>query len=117
MNLMADESVDAPIVHKLRQHGYEVFSIAEQLPGISDEQVLTTAFEQNALLITQDKDFGELVYRLGKAHQGIILLRLAYMAPAEKARLCLEAVNRHKDELPGSFTVIFKEVIKIRKSR
>lgn len=115
MTFVADESVDAPIVQKLRENGYEIFSIAEQSPAISDEQVLAISYEKKSILITQDKDFGELVYRLGKAHEGVVLLRLTGLNPYEKAELCLNVMNQHKSEFPGSFTVISKEVIKIRK--
>lgn len=117
MRLVADESVDAPIVQKLRENGYEIFSIAEQSPGISDEQVLATAYEKKALLVTQDKDFGELVYRLGKAHEGVVLVRLTGLTPYQKADLCLTAINQHKHELLGAFTVISKDFIKIRKGQ
>lgn len=115
IKFVADESVDAPIVRKLREDGYDVYSIAEQSYGISDEQVLAIAHEKGALLITQDKDFGELVYRLGKAHEGVILLRLTGLNPYEKADLCLMVINQRKHECPGAFTVVYKDLVKIRK--
>jgi transcriptional regulator len=52
MNFVADESVDAPIVHKLRKNGHTVFSIAEKLPGIDDEAVLKIAYNTKCILIT-----------------------------------------------------------------
>ena len=60
MNLLADEGVDRQIVERLRQEGHHVVYIAEVEPGITDEVVLDRANEINALLITLDKDFGEL---------------------------------------------------------
>jgi len=62
MNLVADESVDGPIVERLRQDGHAVFYIAELDPGIDDDAVLDEANRSGALLITSDKDFGELVF-------------------------------------------------------
>jgi Domain of unknown function (DUF5615) len=62
MILLADESVDRPIVERLRQDGHDVTYVAELSPSISDEQVLQEANTRNALLLTEDKDFGELVY-------------------------------------------------------
>lgn len=117
MKLVADESVDAPIVQKLRENDFEIFSIAEQLPGISDEQVLAIAYEKSSLLITQDKDFGELIYRLGKAHEGVVLLRLTGLTPYHKADLCLAVINQHKHQLLGAFTVISKDFVKIRRGQ
>jgi predicted nuclease of predicted toxin-antitoxin system len=63
MNLLADEGVDRQIVERLRQEGYSVLYIAEMDPGISDDLVLDKANQVEALLLTADKDFGELVFR------------------------------------------------------
>ena len=63
MNFLADESVDRPIVDSLRQRGHDVLYVAEMEPGISDDAVLDLANQEGALLLTADKDFGELVFR------------------------------------------------------
>ncbi len=63
MNLMADECVDQQIVDRLRGEGHKVLYIAEMAPSIPDEKVLENANQNNALLLTADKDFGELVFR------------------------------------------------------
>ena len=68
MNLLADEGVDRPIVEMLRQNGHTVLYIAEMSPSISDDLLLDTANEHNALLITLDKDFGELAIVFRKTH-------------------------------------------------
>jgi predicted nuclease of predicted toxin-antitoxin system len=63
MNLVADESVDRKIVLRLRQAGHIVLAIAEIAPRADDAAVLRLAHERRAILITSDKDFGELVFR------------------------------------------------------
>lgn len=63
MNFLADEGVDFPIVQRLRNDEHQLLYVAETDPGISDENVLAAANEKNAMLLTADKDFGELVYR------------------------------------------------------
>lgn len=63
MKFIADEGIDRPIVDRLRQEGYSVWYIAEMAPSISDDMVLKLANDQKALLLTADKDFGELVFR------------------------------------------------------
>lgn len=63
MNLLADEGVERQIVERLRQAGHDVWYIAEMEPGIADDVILAQANASQALLITLDKDFGELVYR------------------------------------------------------
>jgi predicted nuclease of predicted toxin-antitoxin system len=66
MNLLADESVDGPIVARLRQEGHEIVYVAELSASITDEEVLQQANARAALLVTADKDFGELVFRQGR---------------------------------------------------
>ena len=61
MNFLADEGVGFPVVQRLRSDRHEVLYVAEMAPGVSDERVLPTANDGNALLLTADKDFGELV--------------------------------------------------------
>ena len=63
MNLLIDESIDRQIVEKLRLDGHNVVYVSDMDPGISDDVVLRTANSMRALLVTADKDFGELVFR------------------------------------------------------
>lgn len=72
--LVADESVDFRIIIRLREVGFIVFAIAEEMPSITDQSVLDLAYEKNALLLTEDKDFGDLVFRLQLPHRGILLI-------------------------------------------
>jgi predicted nuclease of predicted toxin-antitoxin system len=81
MNFVADESVDRQIVELLREDGHTVFYISEESPSISDTEALSKAKSSNAVLITADKDFGELVFRLNQNYDGVILLRLAGISP------------------------------------
>lgn len=60
--IVADESVDFRIVTELRKIDLSVYSISEELPSIKYKDVLSIAFDNKALLITEDKDFGELVF-------------------------------------------------------
>lgn len=74
--IVADESVDFRIVVQLREVGLTVYSIAEEQPSITDNSVLSIACDKQALLLTEDKDFGELVFRLQLPHHGILLIRI-----------------------------------------
>jgi predicted nuclease of predicted toxin-antitoxin system len=71
MNLLANESVDRPIVERLRRDGHDVVYVADLSPSITDDEVLQQANNGNALLVTADKDFGELVFRQGWLHRGV----------------------------------------------
>ena len=66
MKFLADENIDKPIVERLRGDGHSLFYIVEMQPGISDDEVLRLANQQEAVLLTADKDFGELVFRQGR---------------------------------------------------
>jgi predicted nuclease of predicted toxin-antitoxin system len=115
MILVADESVDRPIVERLRQDGHDTTYVAELAPSISDDDVLKQANSRSALLLTEDKDFGELVHRLGRVHAGIVLIRLAGLAPSAKADIVAKVIQDHAGELQGAFTVISPGAVRIRK--
>jgi predicted nuclease of predicted toxin-antitoxin system len=113
MNFVADESLDAPIIAALRSVGHDVYSIQELHPQINDETVLEISREQNRILLTSDKDFGELVYRLKLVSAGIVLLRIPELSHAEKASLVLLLIQTHGDKLNASFCVVKFDKIRI----
>ena len=114
MNLLADESVDGQIVARLRQDNHDVTYVAEMEPGISDETVLQRANEQEALLLTVDKDFGELTYRQKLIHHGVVLIRLAGLLNKTKAELVAQALRERGAEFKNAFTVISPGMIRVR---
>jgi predicted nuclease of predicted toxin-antitoxin system len=115
MNLVADESVDRSIVDRLRQDGHQVWYVAEMEPGISDDAVLDIANREAALLLTADKDFGEMIFRQRRFTGGIVLVRLAGLSSARKASIVAAMVRQHRSELPYGFTVIAPGVFRIRR--
>lgn len=115
MNFLADESVDRQIVDRLRQDGHLVRYVAEMGPGISDDTVLDLANQEVALLLTADKDFGELVFRQRRPMPGIVLIRLAGLSPMHKAGIVASTINQHVAELPRAFAVIAPGVFRIRR--
>ena len=115
MNLLVDESVDRQIVEKLRQDDHNVVYVSELDPGITDDAVLTIANNNHALLVTSDKDFGELVFRREQINAGVLLIRLAGLSKQRKAELVAAALSDHSDELPGAFSVLSPGMIRIRK--
>jgi predicted nuclease of predicted toxin-antitoxin system len=115
VNFLADENLEMQVVERLRQEGHSVLAVVEMEPSISDEQVLKRANQSLALLLTSDKDFGELVFRLQRLAAGVILLRLAGLANSEKADLVVQIIRQHGDELVGAFTVISPRNLRIRR--
>jgi predicted nuclease of predicted toxin-antitoxin system len=114
MNLLADESVGTQIVERLRKDGHAVSYIAEMAPGISDETVLQNANEQEATLLTIDKDFGELTYRQKLIHRGVVLIRLAGLSNQTQAELVAQALRERGAEFVNAFTVISPGMIRVR---
>lgn len=115
MNVLADESVDGPVVQRLREDGRQVVYVAEIDSGISDKEILQAANVQSAMLLTADKDFGEMVYRQNLLNSaGIVLIRLAGLTSERKSEIVSRAFRDHEKELPNSFSVISAGRIRVR---
>jgi predicted nuclease of predicted toxin-antitoxin system len=112
--IVADESVDQQIVAALRKL-VDVYAVAASSPGVTDEEVLSIARKQNAVLLTADKDFGELVFRRKLSTKGVVLLRLAGLSPDVKARIVNAAWSQHGTEFVDAFTVVSRDSIRIRR--
>jgi predicted nuclease of predicted toxin-antitoxin system len=117
MNLVADESVDLQVVQRLRSDGHDVLYVAELAPGISDDQVLAVANERNALLLTADKDFGELVFRLCRIASGVLLIRLPGLSSTLKAEIVSRALDDHGASVWNAFTVVMPSMVRVRPQR
>ncbi|MCC6724146.1 MAG: DUF5615 family PIN-like protein [Saprospiraceae bacterium] len=115
MKFIADEGVDASLVNLLREAGHDVLYFAEFEPSTDDEVILTCANEQNRILITRDKDFGELVYRMKKVHSGIILTRLEELKSSTRSKITFDFIIAHQEELIGSFVVVQHGTARIRR--
>ena len=115
MKFLADEGVDKPIVDLLRSTGFDIHYVLETNRGADDDKVLQIANEESRVLLTQDKDFGEMVYRLQKTHLGIVLIRLKEQTATEKAELVNYVLVEYGDKLKKAFTVIQPTSLRIRK--
>ncbi len=114
MNLVADEDIDRPIVDALREAGHQVWYLTEMDPGMPDEEVLELAEQNDALLLTADKDFGELVFRQRRKTRGVVLIRLAGLGPQRKASLVADVMEEHGSAFGDAFTVVTPSAVRIR---
>ena len=114
MRLVADESVEFLVVAALRIAGHEVYSIAEEDHGIADEEVLGLAFERGEVLLTEDKDFGELVFSHDRPHRGVVLFRMHGMRPHDKTARIVMLFSVHGHEFPNAITTVRPRTIRIR---
>jgi predicted nuclease of predicted toxin-antitoxin system len=116
LKFVADENVDALIVAEVRAMGHEVWSVAEQTSGVADEDVLQRASQRDAILVTADKDFGEMVFRQRRASTGVLLLRLGGLPSEAKARLVIDTLTEHGERLIFAFSVLAPQALRIRKA-
>lgn len=112
--ILADENLDFRIVKRLRQEGYEVISILEDYRSIMDREVLEISRELNALLITEDNDFGEWIFSHKEKTTGVIFLRYASKDIYEIINTILNLLNKYDDSLFNKFTVVTVNKIRIR---
>lgn len=117
MKLLVEEGVDYPVVEALRTADLDVSSVLEDAPGASDEAVLSRAVDEDRVLVTGDKDFGEMVYRRHLDVAGIVLVRLEGISPNEKASLVVEIVEQKGTVLEGRFTVVGPNRTRMRSMR
>ncbi len=115
MRIVADENLAYRMIKALRNEGFDVLSIEEDYPSIPDSNVLSVAVKEDALLITEDKDLGDLVMLHKLPHRGILLLRLAGMETDEKVIRTLEVIKTYGEELKDSFTVVDTKRVRLRK--
>jgi predicted nuclease of predicted toxin-antitoxin system len=114
MRFLADENVSRLVIERLRGRGFEVISIGDTRSGATDKDVLETANGQGCILITEDRDFGELVIRQRLSVLGLILLELDRLSNAAEADLVLEVVSLHGDKLLGNLVVIEPTRVRVR---
>jgi hypothetical protein len=90
----------------MRQAGWDTAYVKEANPGISDDGVLRWAVREDRILLTEDKDFGDIVFRMQREIPGVLLLRMpAGPWPSRWTRL-RDVLDRHGNKLEGMFAVI-----------
>ncbi len=106
MRFIVDECTGPAVAEWLRAERHEVFSVYEEARGMDDDVIIQKAFIENWILITNDKDFGEKVYRERRPHHGVILLRLE----DERAVIKIETIQRllrtYSDRIIDQFIVV-----------
>jgi predicted nuclease of predicted toxin-antitoxin system len=114
MKFVADENIDQPVISRLRTDGHEILAVFELNPGIADDIVLGLANHEGVVLLTGDKDFGELVFRDRRYAFGIVLIRLSGLPVNDKVEIVTKVIKEHAGELAHAFTVITARNVRIR---
>jgi predicted nuclease of predicted toxin-antitoxin system len=114
LTFVADESCDFAIVRALRKAGFDVMAFAEAKPGAPDIELLKTAARQRAILLTEDKDFGEWVFAHGQSAEGVVLIRFPARMRKDMIEAVVEVATEHGAELRGAFAVLEPGKVRIR---
>ena len=114
MRFLADENLEYPVITFLKDNNLDIVAVRDIMKGATDTEIIEYAFNNRLLIITSDKDFGELTFRLQRPNFGIILLRLSETDISEKAKILLAAIKTLDDEAFNKFIVIDKFKIRFR---
>ncbi len=106
MRFLADESCDFMMVRALREMGHDVVAVSEASPRLEDYEVIELALKENRILLTEDKDFGQLVFAHGHKSLGVIFLRFPFSARDHVSKELCELVRRKGESLTGSFVTV-----------
>ena len=106
MRFLVDECTGLRVAVWLRERGHDVFSAYEQAHGADDEALLRRAFAEDRILITNDKDYGEKVFRDGSPHKGVVLLRLENERTGNKIAVLQKLLDGYGDRLAGRFVAV-----------
>ena len=106
MRFPVDECTGPAVARWLRSHSHDVFSVYEEARGMGDDDILDKAYSENWILITNDKDFGEKVYREKRPHRGVIFLRLQDERAVSKIGVIEKLLDRYEDQLADAFVVV-----------
>ena len=106
MRFLADESCDFSVVRALRSADHDVVAIAEVSPREEDDAVMERAARGGRILLTEDKDFGQLVYAKMQKTGGVIFIRFPARVRRSLPATVVEVVRRRGQRLIGSFTVL-----------
>jgi len=115
MRLLANENFPGDAVEALRRQGHDVFRVRTEAPGPRDKEVLELAQTQDRILLTFDKDFGELAFKHGlPARCGVVLFRIFVPSPEVAARKVVTALASRADR-GGAFAVVEEHRIRLRR--
>jgi len=114
MKFLVDECTGTSVVACLRDEGHDAVAVVEVMPEADDEEILARAVSEGRIVVTNDKDFGELVYRSGWEHRGVVLLRLRDERAENKVRMMKVALAQVGGKLRNHYVVVAEAGIRVR---
>jgi predicted nuclease of predicted toxin-antitoxin system len=117
MRFIVDECVGPMVARWLREQSHDVYSVYDESRGLEDEAVIRIAVKERRVLITNDKDFGDKVYREGSLHSGVVLLRLDDQSPEVKIAAIERLLLTYPNRVEGSFAVVTERQVRFGKAQ
>jgi predicted nuclease of predicted toxin-antitoxin system len=114
MRFLVDECTGPRVADWLRGQSHEVFSVYDDARGMDDDTILAKAYSERWVLITNDKDFGERVYREGRPHHGVVLLRLQDERASSKIEALEKLLENFADQVCDRFIVVTERRVRFR---
>ena len=112
MRFLVDECTGKRLAKLLEKESHDVLFVGDVMPSASDDEVIRRAEKENRILITDDRDFGELVFRLGKPTKGVILLRTG-VNPEKRLKALVKLFRNY--EIAEKFVVLKEDSVRIRR--
>ncbi len=116
MRFLVDECTGPAVARWLREEKHEVLSVYEEARGMEDDAVIAKAFAENWILITNDKDFGEKIYRERRSHKGVVLLRLEDERAANKIAALRRLLEGYAGQLANQFVVVTERQVRFART-
>jgi len=113
MRFLVDECTGPAVARWLSGRGEDVFSVYDEARGATDDWIVQKAYEESRILITNDKDFGEKIFRDHQPHCGIIFLRLENERYPNKISVLAQLFENHLDRFANNFVVVTEQKVRI----
>jgi predicted nuclease of predicted toxin-antitoxin system len=114
LKFLVDIGVGKKVEKWLEENGYDVKAVRNINPKAKDSEILNLAIAEGRMVITMDKDFGELVYNSGEMHSGVLILRLEDADGEQKAHIVKQVLNEFAGRIQGKFCVFQDNRLRIR---
>ena len=117
MKILVDECTGPSVGRFFTSQNLDVYCVSTSSPGWTDYQVLDKAVSENRVIITNDKDFGDMVFKEKISHCGVILMRLEDESPMNKIQILRQFLQNFTEEITGNYFIVLTEKLaRIRKT-
>lgn len=116
LKFLIDVGVGKQVEHYLQTQGYDIKTVRTIDNKMLDIDIIRLAVTENRMIITMDKDFGELVYHCGMEHCGVLLLRLEDATGAEKVQVMADILANYSTPIYHRFCVFQNDKLRIKKT-